>query len=377
MVCPLRSLKRALLTVGVGPIDPSSDFSALGSAQTGLKSSSPPSSASVASSLLSQLSSASRALARTSEIGAGVTLEQLSARYSSFARPYAGTDAAPIGGYKQVVEKLWEATEARGNAKVKLEEEVKSIKDEEDGVTVQTSKATYRAKTVICTIPLAVLQAAPPTFSPPLESPLQAAIKRTQVGLLDKVILVYDEPWWDAQTGTFILLPEDETEQPRQTDGLGTMLKRTTVVVDNLHKTAASKLPALLVPLGATAAHVVERHSDDQVVSTVHKFLAKRIGGSASEPKETLVVRWGADPYARGATSAPVCLAPGVDAADQPTPLDFVQLSRSQWDGRLGFAGEHTDFDHRGSVVGALLSGEREAKRVLGLLTRSNETAKL
>ena len=53
--------------------------------------------------------------------------------------------------------------------------------------------------------------------------------------------------------------------------------------------------------------------------------------------------------------------------------MDFVLLGRSQWGGRLGFAGEHTDLDGRGSVVGAVVSGEREGERVAGMLERARK----
>ena len=76
---------------------------------------------------------------------------------------------------------------------------------------------------------------------------------------------------------------------------------------------------------------------------------------------------WTEDPFSRGATTTPVTV--GGDRS----PLDFVELGKPEkgkWGGRLGFAGEHTDVDHRGSVAGAVESGLREGARVAGLLDR-------
>lgn len=77
---------------------------------------------------------------------------------------------------------------------------------------------------------------------------------------------------------------------------------------------------------------------------------------------------WSADPFCKGATTTPVTIGDG------RSPLDFVELGKPEkvggWAARLGFAGEHTDVDHRGSVAGATISGEREGKRVAGLLGR-------
>lgn len=44
--------------------------------------------------------------------------------------------------------------------------------------------------------------------------------------------------------------------------------------------------------------------------------------------------------------------------------MDFKELGRPVWEGRLGFAGEHTEMEHRGSVAGAVVSGSREAGRI-------------
>lgn len=53
--------------------------------------------------------------------------------------------------------------------------------------------------------------------------------------------------------------------------------------------------------------------------------------------------------------------------------MNFLELGRAEWAGRLGFAGEHTDVHHRGSVNGAVESGIREAGRADGVLRRLRE----
>lgn len=74
--------------------------------------------------------------------------------------------------------------------------------------------------------------------------------------------------------------------------------------------------------------------------------------------------RWSADPFSLGATTTPSLVGEG------RSPLDFVELAKPVWGGRLGFAGEHTEVDHRGSVTGAIVSGYREGERISRLLSR-------
>ncbi|GLG98628.1 Possible lysine-specific histone demethylase 1 [Gryllus bimaculatus] len=111
----------------------------------------------------------------------------------------------------------------------------------------------------------------------------------------------------------------------------------------------------------------------------VSEFLRNNCNGEPlSLLLQAVVTRWRADPWARGASSfaaagvgeeaaeaarealaAPVAApGPGPDpAAPAPAPVP-----------RLFFAGEHTSARHPATVHGALLSGLREAARVVSLL---------
>ena len=67
--------------------------------------------------------------------------------------------------------------------------------------------------------------------------------------------------------------------------------------------------------------------------------------------------RWGKDPFALGSYSH---LAVGAKSSDRK------RLAEPVGD-RLFFAGEATESDYPATVTGALLSGRREAARVLSL----------
>lgn len=151
----------------------------------------PASSVSLADELLPSLKSDRQllALARLGEIGAGISLERISAKYHGFGKGFAGTDGAPVGGYSGLIESLGRKIVQDG-AEIAFDQEVISITElgSEQGVEVKTrSGKTFVGKTCISTIPLGVLKHSPPTFSPPLDPAFNAAVERTAVGVLEKV----------------------------------------------------------------------------------------------------------------------------------------------------------------------------------------------
>uniref|UniRef100_H3AFB2 Lysine-specific histone demethylase n=1 Tax=Latimeria chalumnae TaxID=7897 RepID=H3AFB2_LATCH len=128
-----------------------------------------------------------------------------------------------------------------------------------------------------------------------------------------------------------------------------------------------SAAPILLALVAGEAAGIMENISDDVIVGRCLAILKGIFGSSAvPQPKETVVTRWRADPWARGSYSyvaagssgndydlmaQPVTPGPAIPGAPQPIP-------------RLFFAGEHTIRNYPATVHGALLSGLREAGRI-------------
>ncbi|GAA5963758.1 hypothetical protein JCM3765_006841 [Sporobolomyces pararoseus] len=328
------------------------------------------------------------AIARTAEIGAGVELEKTSAKWTGFEKGVGGTDAFPEGGYGEVVQNLVADFKAQGG-EIKLDDEVVSLEylesdgERAGGVKVTTrSDKTYRAKYVISTIPLSVLQKKPPTFSPPLSQSFLAAVERTLVGNLEKIVLSYSKPWWPSpeENGSFLLLPlstaqyspsESGTAPPPTT--LRELFERTSIPVVNFYRIGSTPHPTLLAYIGAIAARHLSKFKDEDIKTALHDYLVERLVGSSpekakiSQPIDSVVTHWTSDPFSLGATSTPTTLLKSQDGTEA-TPLDFIILSRPEWDGKLGFAGEHTDLDNHGSVCGALLSGKREGERVQLLL---------
>ncbi|GAA5828955.1 hypothetical protein JCM11251_004078 [Rhodosporidiobolus azoricus] len=339
-----------------------------------------PADVSIASLLFPNLKNDARlvALARTAEIGSGEVLEKQSAKYAGFEQGFGGTDAFPVGGYgAEVVHNLLADVKAAGG-EVFLNEEVVSLEDlgATEGVKLTTkSGKELIAKAVISTIPHAVLREAPPKFSPPLSRQFTSAIERMRTGALEKVVLTYPSAWWPSpsDSGSFLLLPLTDSASTDKPPSLRDLFSRSTIPVTSFQRIASTPHPTLLGYLGADAARYISSYSEEEVACAFHAYLVERLApsspSSVPEPTTKIVTSWLRDPYSRGATSTPVLLTQSSDG-EPNSPLDYILVARPQWEGRLGFAGEHTDLDNHGSVAGAVISGRREGERVRELLER-------
>jgi polyamine oxidase len=86
-------------------------------------------------------------------------------------------------------------------------------------------------------------------------------------------------------------------------------------------------------------------------------MLAEATGRPCPEPKAVAVTSWAADPWSGGAYTH---IPPGASPAD-------ADLLGEPVGGRLLFAGEHTQSARLAYADGAITSGIREAKRLLGV----------
>ena len=266
-----------------------------------------------------------------------------------------------IDGYDAVP--LWLA---RGIDDVaRLETEVKRIEWEHGHVRVTAatrggSIQSFTARSVVVTVPIGVLRAAPPAggaiaFDPD-PSTLRHALDGLASGPVVRVILAFREPFW--------------AERPIRTRPRGATL----ACMHFLHTRDARipiwwsafplRAPVLTGWLGGPPAVGLAREGREGIHDAAIETLATSLG----IPRRTLAALvtgfwmhdWNSDPFSRGAYSYPV--VGGSSAART--------LSRPI-DGTLFFAGEATDTEMRtGTVHGAIGSGERAARSVLRALAR-------
>lgn len=252
-------------------------------------------------------------------------------------------------------------------------------------ITTTTSSGAYTSLCVIVTIPLGVLKMLPSTFfDPPLSARKVAAIQDTHVGTLEKLVLTYPSVWWNENVSSITILPSAKPSSSSLTsidsnvDRALTLLSSVSLAIFSFSSHALpAPHPTLLIYVPHPIAKPLSLLPLEAITEAAHVLLSTRLGPSCPNPSATppspshaKLTRWASDPFSMGATTTPSTTS----ERGERNPLTFVELGKPEkglWPtGRLGFAGEHTEENHRGSVVGAVVSGEREGERVAGLLMR-------
>lgn len=268
---------------------------------------------------------------------------------------FIGNHTTVRNGYSCVPIALSEGLNIRVNTAVK------NIKYSSSGVEVtaedlksNNSTVTYKADIVLCTLTLGVLKIAISPisenqenivqFQPPLPTWKQQAIKRLGFGNLNKVILCFDRIFWDSNTNLF-----------------GHVGSTTASRGELFLFWSITQSPVLLALVAGQSAAIMENVSDDVIVGRCIAVLKGIFGNTAvPQPKETVVTRWRADPYARGSYSFVSVGSSGSDydlLAAPVIPGDENGMSSELGNEmpRLFFAGEHTIRNYPATVRLTLL----------------------
>ncbi|QYX52212.1 FAD-dependent oxidoreductase [Pseudomonas sp. S07E 245] len=220
---------------------------------------------------------------------------------------------------------------------IKTNAPVTAIVQDKDGVTVKVGAVGYRADYLVMAVPLRAL--AKIQMTPGLDNQHMAAIKGTNYGWRDQILLKFKQPVWESRARM--------SGEIFSNTGLGMLwiepaLKGGANVVINLSGDNARLLQAF-----------GDKQMADQVLIRLHAFYPKARGAFTGYE----VKRYSADPGTGGAYLA---YGPG-------------QISKywRLWERplqRISFAGEHTDALYPGTLEGALRSGQRAAGQVQDLL---------
>ena len=244
----------------------------------------------------------------------------------------------PDGGYRRLVDAMASGVEVR------LNKPASEITVSQGGVRVVTADGgAEEGSHVVVTLPLGVLKRGLPRFSPELPPDRRAAIGRLGFGRFEKVALRFTEPFWrEAGFPQLMVFPADPEEWMIWAVGQDAFGGGPVLVFFVFHS-VAERLAGAGAGSDAWA---------DWALST----LAAAIGRACPQPIAVAVTSWAADPWTLGAyTHIPPRAGPAdADLLGQPVG------------GRLLFAGEHTQSARLAYADGALTSGIREAKRLLG-----------
>ena len=242
----------------------------------------------------------------------------------------------PDGGYRRLADAMASGVDVR------LGRPVSEIAVAPDGARVLTADGrAEEGSHVVVTVPLGVLKRGLPRFSPVLPPDRLAAIGRLGFGRFEKVALRFTEPFWrDAGFPQLMVFPREPGEWMVWAMGLDAFGGGPVVVFFVFH----------------SAAERLAGAGEDVWVRWALGMLAQATGRPCPQPTAVAVSSWAADPWTAGAYTH---IPPGAGPAD-------ADLLGEPVGGRLLFAGEHTQSARLAYADGAMTSGIREAKRLLG-----------
>jgi monoamine oxidase len=245
---------------------------------------------------------------------------------------FAGHDRVFPDGYAQITDRLAEGTH------ILLGHEVKQVDYSGAHVDVLTNRGSFQASYVLVTAPLGVLKAGRIAFHPRLPKGKRDAIRKTRMGVFNKIFLKFDSVFWDQDNELIGYIGGQDEDWPE---------------IVNFHKIAG--LPILLAFSAGTAGEKNELRDNAELVACLMDCLRKMYGQNIPEPVGHLVTRWNQDPFSLGSYSY--------------VPVGSKQSLRRQIaipvENRVFFAGEATSQFFPATVHGAFLSGVRAAYEIM------------
>ncbi|KAK9447937.1 flavin-containing amine oxidoreductase-domain containing protein [Limtongia smithiae] len=210
------------------------------------------------------------------------------------------------------------------------------------------------ADRVVCTVPLGVLKSGSVQFSPELSPNKKSSISNLGFGVLNKVVLVYDHCFWDAESDFIgIARGHADSGNPYSQDSYANSRGRFYMFWNCMNVVGKNCLVALLA---GQAAYDTSTQTDDALIQEATTVLSRIYPNTQiSYPKETLITRWHMDPYSLGSYSY---------VGPSATGKDYDNLAAPEHEDNLFFAGEATSRTHPATVHGAYLSGLRCAEQV-------------
>ncbi|OEL32604.1 Lysine-specific histone demethylase 1-like protein 3 [Dichanthelium oligosanthes] len=292
------------------------------------------------------------------EYGCAAMLKSVSLPYWNQDDVYGGFGGAHCmikGGYDTVLRSLAKGLDIRLNHVVTEvlygPEELGTSCKEGKHVKVSTSNGDeFIGDAVLITVPLGCLKAETIKFSPSLPDWKLCSISRLGFGVLNKIVLEFPEVFWDDNVDYFGATAEE------------TDLRGQCFMFWNLRKTVGA--PVLIALLVGKAAIDGQSISSGDHVNNAMVVLRKLFrDASVPDPVASVVTNWGLDPFSRGAYSYVAVGASGRDYDILGRPVANC----------LFFAGEATCKEHPDTVGGAILSGLREAVRIIDLANTGND----
>ncbi|XDV15443.1 hypothetical protein PO909_015538 [Leuciscus waleckii] len=219
---------------------------------------------------------------------------------------------------------------------------------------------------VIVTASLGFLKKAHETlFSPGLPQDKAQAVQKLGISTTDKIFLEFAEPFWSPECNSIQFVWEDEAQLESQ------------AYPEELWYRKICSFDVLYPPeryghmlsgwICGEEALRMER-CDDETVAEICTELLRQFTGNQNIPKPRRILRssWGSNPYIRGSYSFTQVGSSGRDVERLAEPLPYIKNTKAP-PLQVLFAGEATHRKYYSTTHGALLSGQREANRLIEL----------
>ncbi|KAJ3326325.1 hypothetical protein HDV06_000201 [Boothiomyces sp. JEL0866] len=191
-----------------------------------------------------------------------------------------------------------------------------------DSIEILANGDTYEADVVVMTVPISLLKNNTIQFNPKLPSKKFEAMENIEMGISNKIVLVFPRIFWPLQYNSFGILQEN------------------LLFLNQYQKT---NLPCLIVHYSGNTALEMEDRSDEELVEEIMKKLSKMFytENPIPYPIETIVTRWQKDKFSLGCRTV-------LSTANPDCFSDLKQDSS-----RLFWAGEYASIDQPGTINGS------------------------
>lgn len=318
---------------------------------------------------------------RYMELWYGIDYEKISGKYAVMR--HQGRNLFNKKGYSYLIDHLARPLHSR----IMKSKPVKCIrrksgKHDSFHTVITTDETRIEADYLVVTVPHSILVLEESheyslVWQPPLPKHMTDSFQSIHFGALGKVIIEFDQVWWDMNEERFTVLAHDRSGgfNNYHIDGLKPQPFEYPIYVVN-HAKIHPGSNSLIVLTQSPVTEFLEQNPHEAwnylqpLLQTIHIDSRPTQDGMAVfliehniEPLNVIVTDWTQNPYIRGSYCA-------LHVDDDPID-ELIQLSGEHDVCGLGagstirFAGEHTAADGAGCVHGAYDSGTRAANWIL------------
>jgi monoamine oxidase len=267
---------------------------------------------------------------------------------------FQGQHVTFAGGLTSLIQPLEEDINVHYSMEV-----VKIVVESNKLVRVYTKDGKFfDAAAALVTVPLGVLKRQTISFVPNLPESKKAAIQRLGYGSLNKIVIRFPDRFWGTKSWLGIVNDVGTEVQPSNGASKGdapNAIRGRSYIFWSVEASSPDSKPVIVAICSGQGAKEAEDMKDEDLINDACTTLQKIYNLPVRPlPIESVVTRWGHDPYSLGAFSY-------VSVGSRPE--DYEELAKPVLD-RVFFAGEATNRQHPSTVGGAYQSGLTAARDI-------------